>query len=111
MAARILAGLTELDEAIRKGTPLEKKFTVRTVDLVLKPQDFSPQDIKDLREKLGASQGIFAAVMGVAVESVESWEQGRQKPSPLALRMMHLLKQNPGLFLSQIKLKETHQTV
>jgi len=44
--------------------------------------------IKELREKLGLTQEQFAAKVGVTFSTVNRWESGRSKPSPLAMRQI-----------------------
>lgn len=47
--------------------------------------------IKDLRAKLGLTQEQFAAKVGVTFSTVNRWENGRGKPSPLAVRRIEEL--------------------
>ena len=50
--------------------------------------------IKDLRVKLGLTQEQFAATVGVTWSTVSRWENGRSRPSPLAMgRITELLDQ------------------
>jgi len=52
--------------------------------------------IKALRAKLGLTQEQFAAEVGVTWSTVNRWENGRGKPSPLAMRRIsELLDNNP----------------
>jgi DNA-binding transcriptional regulator YiaG len=44
------------------------------------------QDIKREREKLGLTQGQFAAVLGVAENTVWRWEAGERHPHPIVLK-------------------------
>ncbi len=53
--------------------------------------------IRKLRAKLGLTQEQFAAKVGVTWSTVNRWENGRGKPSPLALsRIEELLGGNLG---------------
>lgn len=45
-------------------------------------------NIKELRKKLGLSQGRLAAQIGVSPLTVLRWESGKTKPSPLALERL-----------------------
>jgi transcriptional regulator with XRE-family HTH domain len=47
--------------------------------------------IKDLRIKLGLTQEQFAAQIGVTFTTVNRWESGKSKPSPLALKEINKL--------------------
>ena len=49
--------------------------------------------IKDLRAKLGLTQEQFAARVGVTWSTVNRWENGRGKPSPLAMRQIKELQE------------------
>lgn len=44
--------------------------------------------VKSLRDQLGLSQEKFAAKLGVTFSSVNRWENGRRKPSPLAMKQI-----------------------
>jgi DNA-binding transcriptional regulator YiaG len=44
--------------------------------------------IRDLRAKLGLTQEQFAAKVGVTFSTVNRWESGRSRPSPLAHRRL-----------------------
>ncbi len=48
--------------------------------------------IKELRAGLGLTQEQFAAKVGVTFSTVNRWENGRGKPSPLALRRIEELQ-------------------
>lgn len=45
--------------------------------------------VKKLRAKLGLTQEQFAAKVGVTWSTVNRWENGRGKPSPLAMRQIN----------------------
>jgi len=42
--------------------------------------------VGELRSKLGLNQEQFAAKIGVTISTVNRWESGKSKPSPLAIR-------------------------
>lgn len=44
--------------------------------------------VKSLRELLGLSQEKLASRLGVTFSSVNRWENGHTKPSPLALKQI-----------------------
>ena len=41
----------------------------------------TPEEIKALRDRLGISTMAFAILLGVSVDTVRSWEQGRRTPN------------------------------
>ncbi|MEI8244916.1 MAG: helix-turn-helix transcriptional regulator [Lentisphaerota bacterium] len=42
--------------------------------------------IKTSRKMLNLNQGPFAALIGVSIQAVQSWELGRRNPKPEAFR-------------------------
>lgn len=44
--------------------------------------------VRSLRERLGLTQEKLAAKLGVTFTSVNRWENGKTKPSPLALKQI-----------------------
>lgn len=49
------------------------------------------QLIRELRHLTGLTQEQFAALLGVTYSTINRWENGHMKPSPLALRQIHAL--------------------
>ena len=47
--------------------------------------------IRNLRTKLGLTQEQFAAKVGVTWSTVNRWENGRGRPSPLAMKQIQEL--------------------
>ena len=47
--------------------------------------------IRELRNSLGLTQEKFAAKLGVTLLTINRWENGRSKPSPLAMEKVELL--------------------
>jgi transcriptional regulator with XRE-family HTH domain len=47
--------------------------------------------IRELRNLLGLTQEKFAAKLGVTLLTINRWENGRSKPSPLAMEKVELL--------------------
>jgi transcriptional regulator with XRE-family HTH domain len=46
------------------------------------------QLVRDLRRRLGLTQEKMAARLGVTFPTINRWENGRAKPSPLALKQI-----------------------
>ena len=55
-----------------------------------------PRLVRDLRERTGLTQEKFAAKLGVTFPTINRWENGRAKPSPLALKQIEDLLRNLG---------------
>lgn len=91
----IIRGLTGMRDALAAGQRLPERFTMRTVELQLEPRDWTPEEIKALRERLKASQSIFALLIGTSTKTVQSWEQGNMPP-PMASRLLECIEKDPG---------------
>ena len=55
-----------------------------------------PQLVRKLRERTGLTQERFAAKLGVTFPTINRWENGRAKPSPLAMQRIEELLRGMG---------------
>ena len=55
-----------------------------------------PQLVRELRGRTGLTQEKFAAKLGVTFPTINRWENGRAKPSPLALKQIEDLLRGLG---------------
>jgi putative transcriptional regulator len=59
----------------------------------LNPQADIPRLVRTLRGRTGLTQEKFAAKLGVTFPTINRWENGRARPSPLAMqRIAELLR-------------------
>ncbi len=85
----------------------ELKQSLREANLIkrgqLKPGRVSrvnPQsDIVRLRGKLGLSQPQFAAILGISVDTLQNWEQGRRTPTGPAKVLLKIAARHPEVLL------------
>lgn len=89
-------------EALERGDAISERFTCRRISLDLQPMRYTPEEVKQTRELLEASQAVFAQFLGVSVKTVRSWEQGKE-PSPMARRFMDEIRRDPERFLARLK--------
>lgn len=54
------------------------------------------QLIRELRLEIGLTQEQFAAELGVTYSSMNRWENGRSKPSPLAMQKVEGMLRQMG---------------
>ena len=52
--------------------------------------------VRELRKALGLTQEQFAAKVGVSFSTVNRWENGKGKPSPLAMKQIEKLQNEIG---------------
>ena len=92
MGQELIAALQEaLDDA-------EGRTELRVTHPRVRPvcDAISADEIRDTRNKLGLSQGMFALVVGVSKRTVESWETGRYAPDGAARRLITVMQQDPA---------------
>ena len=62
-----------------------------TVSLPAPAPEFSPTEIRGIREQLAMTQKTFARFLNVSVTTIENWEAGAKKPGPPARRLLQLV--------------------
>lgn len=98
---RILKGLTEVRDALASGQRIESRFTVRTFRLP-DPSEYDAKAVRNTREKLHASQQLFAKLIGASPALVKAWEQGSRRPNPMARRLLDEVNREPKRWSSLI---------
>jgi putative transcriptional regulator len=76
------------------------RLDLRAVEIPDRPKPMKPSDIRELRESLNASQTLFARLLNVSSNAVESWEQGLREPRQATLKLLHIVRKNPEVLLS-----------
>ena len=80
--SRIVEALDQFADDLESGTPIESKYTVRTVRVIPEPSAYPPARVRAVRELIGASQEVFAQLLAVSPMTIRSWEQGCAGPLP-----------------------------
>ena len=57
--------------------------------------EFTPIDVRNVRQRLGKSQSEFARMIGVSVSTLQNWEQGRRRPEGPARALLQVASVNP----------------
>ena len=55
--------------------------------------------IKKIRESLNKTQEEFATLIGVSFVTINRWESGEVKPSPIARRQLERIRKRHGIVL------------
>ncbi|MCK9554821.1 type II toxin-antitoxin system MqsA family antitoxin [bacterium] len=63
---------------------------------------FNPAAVKRIRKKLHVSQSEFAYMIGVSINTLQNWEQGRRKPEGPALALLKIADTNPKTILTAL---------
>src|SRR5579864_219291 len=76
-----------------------EKVDLQVNEIPSPPKPMNPREIRHVRERLNASQAVFAALLCVSIKAVQSWEQGTRRPRSSALRLLDIAKRNPKILL------------
>jgi putative transcriptional regulator len=104
--ARILAAIDEATEILRTEGLDSKQLTIRTRTVPPAPRTYRPGDVKRVRVLLGTSQAMLAAFLGVNVNTLRSWEQGKRIPQPIASRFLSEIETDIAYWRQRVE-KET----
>jgi putative transcriptional regulator len=102
LAAEMVAGMSELCDALKAGEIIEKRFTVRTVTLNIDAKRYGPSDVRRARDVLNASQPLLAKFLGVSVKTLRSWEQGVRPVPMIACRYLDDILAHPEIWKERI---------
>lgn len=65
-----------------------------------------PRLVRELRRRTGLTQEKFAARLGVTFPTINRWENGRARPSPLAMQkiegLLRIMKERGSDLLDEI---------
>jgi len=76
-----------------------EKVDLRVTEIPEPPKQLSPREIRKIRRSLNASQALFAALLNVSHQAVQSWEQGVRRPQNAALKLLVLARKNPRVLM------------
>lgn len=66
------------------------KRELRTTILPSAPAPMTAKEVRELRERLNASQAVFAHFLNVSTQLVQAWEADRRRPDGAALRLLEV---------------------
>ena len=62
----------------------------------------SPVEVRDLRRRAQLTQQEFAARLGVPVETIRNWEQGKRAPRGPARALLALIAHSPEMVFAAL---------
>jgi putative transcriptional regulator len=93
--AKIVSAIEEATEILRSEGLESKRLTIRTYKVPKAVSVCRPGDVRRVRQLLGTSQAVLAGFLGVNVNTVRSWEQGKRLPQPIACRFLSEIESDP----------------
>jgi DNA-binding transcriptional regulator YiaG len=93
---RLTSGETAFVEIIleKKKNVADKFAPLRVAARVLTKPDV---DIREVRNRLALSQAEFALRFGFELDTIQNWEQGRNKPDTAALLLLKIIATRPDV--------------
>jgi DNA-binding transcriptional regulator YiaG len=72
---------------------------LRSVEIPAPPRPLRAAEIRAMRTAMNASQALFARLLNVSSNAVESWEQGIRQPRQATLKLLHIVRKDPNALL------------
>lgn len=88
----------ELDASVKEMKAIERG--TMTPARVTRSQDLWAWEVRSVRARFKLSQGKFAALMGVSVDTLQNWEQARREPDGPANVLLMVAVKHPEVLLS-----------
>jgi putative transcriptional regulator len=63
----------------------------------------TPEQVRDLRTRLGLSQAQFAQQFGLTLDTVQQYEQGRRRPSGPASTLLRVIEAEPEAVIRALR--------
>ena len=88
----VMASIHETAEGLHAAGVMDKQ-TMRKFDgACLTPvRALTPEEIRTLREREGASQAVFARYLNVTTGLISQWERGEKHPQGASLKLLSLV--------------------
>jgi DNA-binding transcriptional regulator YiaG len=77
-----------------------KKVALRVSELPPPPKPLSPSQIRAIRQSFNVSQAVFARIINVSPNAVESWEQGVRHPREATLKLLTIASEHPEVLIA-----------
>lgn len=92
----------ELIESVREGGAIleGKKAPSRAFTV-------EPLDVKKIREAYDLSQAELAALLGISVDTLQNWEQGRRQPAGPAKVLLRVVAKHPEAVWDVVRPRRT----
>ena len=92
----------DLRQALNDAVAYEhgRNPALRVTEIPGPPKPLSPAQIRASRRSFNVSQAVFARIINVSPNALESWEQGVRRPREATLKLLTIAHQHPEVLLS-----------
>lgn len=80
-------------DSLKEGAEILNKTRKPSRKTILKDPD-----VRKIRKNLVLSQSQFARLMGISLDTLKNWEQGRRKPQGPARVLLNVVARHPEVF-------------
>jgi putative transcriptional regulator len=88
----VMASIHETAEGLHAAGVMDKQTMRKFDDACLTPvRSLTPEEIRSLREREGASQAVFARYLNVTTSLISQWERGERHPQGSSLKLLSLV--------------------
>ncbi len=88
----VMASIHETAEGLHAAGIMDKQTMRKFDDACLTPvRPLTPEEIRSLREREGASQAVFARYLNVTTGLISQWERGEKHPQGASLKLLSLV--------------------
>ena len=91
----LVASVREGGKILRGKTKASRSFMVAT------------PNVRKIRANYKLTQNEFAALMGISVNTLRNWEQGRRAPEGAARVLLQVAAKHPDVIWDVVKVKST----
>ncbi|WP_420126760.1 helix-turn-helix domain-containing protein [Longimicrobium sp.] len=78
------------------------RHDLRTTILPAAPEPMDAVTIRTLRERIGASQAVFAMALNVSTKTVQAWESGARTPDGGNLKLLRVGEATPEAVFGEL---------
>jgi putative transcriptional regulator len=90
-----MASIHETAEGLHSAGLVTKQSMREFDELCLTPiRALTPEEIRTIRLREGASQAVFARYLNVTTGLVSQWERGERRPRGASLKLLTLVEKN-----------------
>jgi putative transcriptional regulator len=87
-----MASIHETAQGLHAAGVMDKQTMRKFDEACLTPvRPFTPEEIRALREREGASQAVFARYLNVTTGLISQWERGEKHPQGASLKLLSLV--------------------
>jgi putative transcriptional regulator len=88
----VMASIHETAEGLHTAGVMDKQTMRKFDEACLTPvRPLTPDEIRALREREGASQAVFARYLNVTTGLISQWERGEKHPQGASLKLLSLV--------------------